>query len=210
MATNDRALHAIESARNNAPSPLARALSDLIPWGSKRLTTDEIITKTFENAMNVLSKETQHLTLEAEGNYQNLLNLEEKLAFLYELISREDITRSYEKAELLTELWTKLGGNQGKMRNFDSHLALLKELGSYTRQAIVHVNAALMTFKFASTLLTLYSINEDMEEMRKRVAAPNLLTLVEVHMKTIKMGLERQGEVIRNAGYNKPRDYEQR
>ena len=167
--------------------------------------------------MNVLSKETQYLILEAERNYRNLLNLEEKLTFLYEIISREDTTRSFEKADLLAELWTRLGGNQEKMRNFDSHLALLKELGSYRKQAIAHVTAALRTFNI--TLLTLHSINEDMEE---RVAAPDLLgpsPPIEVHMKTIKMGLERpregrvrlEEETILNAGWvNKPRDHERR
>jgi hypothetical protein len=118
MAMNDHALDAIESARNNAPSPLSRALSDLIPWGSKRLTTDEIVIETFENAINVLSKEMQHLIVEAESNYRNLLNLEEKLASLHKFISWENLTSSYEMAGLLAALWTGLGGNQGETRNF--------------------------------------------------------------------------------------------
>jgi len=37
--------------------------------------------------MNVLSKETQHLIVEAQSNYRNLLNLEGKLASLHEFIS---------------------------------------------------------------------------------------------------------------------------
>ena len=223
MAMNDHALDAIESARNNAPSPLARALSNVIPWGSKPLTTDEIITETFENAMNVLSKETQHLIVEAESNYRNLLNLDEKLASLHEFISREGLTSYYKMAGNLAALWTGPGGNLEKMGNSLRHLELLNDLESYRKQAITYAAAALMTFD--STLLTLHSINEDMEDMRERVAAPDLLgtsTPVEVHMKTVKMGLQRlrEGRVrleeetiqrILNAGCgNKPRSHKRK
>ncbi|CAA7267048.1 unnamed protein product [Cyclocybe aegerita] len=184
MASNDHALHTIESARANPPS----RWGELIPWGPKRRTTDEIVTETFEDAMNVLSNNMQRLIVEAERSYQNLLDLEEKLATLHELLSREDQTISKEKEDLLAQLWTILGGNQRKVRNFDSHLALLKELSVYRKQALAHVTAALMTLR---------SMSEDMEDMRERVAAPDLLgpsVPVEVHMKSIRMGLERLRE----------------
>jgi hypothetical protein len=43
------------------------------------------------------------------------------------------ITSYYEKADFLEDLWTRISGNPGKRWNFDSHLALLKELRSYKK-----------------------------------------------------------------------------
>ena len=186
MAVNDYALQSIESARANEPSPWSpRALAI---WKPARPSTKEVITKTFEEAMGVLSANMERLILEAEHNLHNLNGLEERLATLHEVVSREDLSISSDKTELLEELWTKLGGNQKKLRNFDHHLNLLKGLSDYRRQAIVHVVAALETLR---------AMSEDMADMRERVAAPDLVgskVPVEVHMKSIRMGLERLQE----------------
>ncbi|KAF8905067.1 hypothetical protein CPB84DRAFT_1676925 [Gymnopilus junonius] len=186
MAMNEFALLSIESARNAEPS--FWSLTSLVPGKSRRKKLDMIIAKTFEDAMDVLSTNMERLILEAEANYQNLNALEEQLGTLHELISREDSSLASAKTELLADLWTKLGGNRKTLRNFDSHLVLLRELGTYRKQALVHVVAALQVLR---------TMSEDMEDMRERVAEPNLVgpnVPVEVHMKSIHMGLERLRE----------------
>jgi len=186
MAVNDYALQSIESARRTEPS--SWSLSSLAPWKSKPKDTDDIVRETFEEAMNVLSNNMERLIIEAEANLQNLDDLEERLESLHELVSREDLVMTSANEEFLAELWTKLGGNKKKRRNFDSHLALLKDLGSYRKQALAHVVAALQTLR---------AMSEDMEDMRERVAAPELMgesVPVEVHMKSIEMGLQRLRE----------------
>ena len=183
MAVNDYALHSIESARENQPSKWS--LSNLTPWRSPSKSIDLIVGKTFEEAVHVLSSSMQRLIIEAEANYQNLILLEERLATLHEIITREDSSLALAKDELLAELWTKLGGNRKTLRNYEGHLALLKGLGAYRKEALLHVVAALQA---------LQSMSEDMEDMRERVAAPDLLgptVPVEVHMKSIRAGLER-------------------
>lgn len=183
MAVNEHALHTIEAA--NANIPLGLSIQRL--WYNKE-KTDSIVTSTFTNAMATLSSHMSRLMLEAEHNLANLDRLEERLSTLHEMVSREDSSISAEKAELLAELWTILGGNKGKLRGFDNHLLLLKSLETYRKEARVHVVAALHT---------LQEMSADMEDLRERVAAPELTgpkVPLEVHMKSIKHGLERLKE----------------
>jgi DNA repair ATPase RecN len=185
MAVNDYALHAIEAAHSNSRSYFS--IQTLIPWTVPR-RTNEVVTETFTEAMNVLSTAMQRLILEAEVNLANLDKLEERLSTLHELVSREDSSLSSAKSELLSELWTKLGGNRRALRGFDDHLTLLRNLGMYRKKALAHVVAALQT---------LQGMSSDMEDIRERVAAPELTGSkipVEVHMKSIRGGLERLKE----------------
>jgi len=90
------------------------------------------------------------------------------------------------KSDLLAELWIKLWGNKKKLQNFDSHLALLKNLGSYYRkQASTDVVGALQILR---------AMSKDMKDIWERVAAPEPMgssVPVKVHMKSTEMGLER-------------------
>lgn len=186
MAVNDYALHAIEEAQTKAPSRYS--LRSLSPWTSARRSTKQVVAETFGQAMNVLSGNMQRLILEAETSLANLNSLEERLTTLHEMVTREDSSLSTAKEELLAELWTKLGGNRKTLRGFEQHLILLKDLNGYRKQALVHVVAALQT---------LQSMSEDMEDLRERVAAPDLVGSqipVEVHMRSIRNGLERLRE----------------
>lgn len=190
MAVNDYALHAIEeaTAKSLAPVSASTYLKALVPFLSKSKPTKEVVTQTFTEAMNVLSSSMQRLVVEAEANLSNLDKLEERLGTLHELVSREDSSISSAKSELLSELWSRLGGNKKTLRGYDSHLVLLKNLSAYRKKALVHVVAALST---------LQGMSEDMEDLRERVAAPEIAGSaipVEVHMKSIRNGLERLKE----------------
>ncbi|KAJ6623975.1 hypothetical protein B0H10DRAFT_2008034 [Mycena sp. CBHHK59/15] len=118
-------------------------------------------------------------------NLSNLDKLEEQLSVLHELVSREDTSISSVQSELLGELWTKVGGNRRKLRGYEQHLRLLKGLTEYRKRALVHVVSALQTLR---------QMSEDIENLRERVAAPELTGSripVEVHIKSIQSGLER-------------------
>jgi len=186
---NDYALHSIESAR------ASRSISDLMPWNpSRQSIIDEVITKTFEETMHALSNNMARLVIEAEHSLQGLDALEVRLETLHEIISREESSVTFDQTQLLADLWTILGGNREELRNFEHHLTLLKELGAYRKQARGHVVAALQTLR---------TMSDDMEDMRERVAAPNLIgssVPAEVHMKSIRMGLERLLEGRTKAG----------
>ena len=80
------------------------------------------------------------------------------------------------------ELWHR---HKRKLKHTNGHILLLNGIGDYRRRAMAHVSA---------TLQTLQGMSEDMEDLRQRVAAPDLVgdkIPVEVHLKSIRMGLER-------------------
>ncbi|KAF7328965.1 hypothetical protein MVEN_02526500 [Mycena venus] len=181
VAVNDYALKTIEAAQSESSPSI---LGQLVPWTSSKPKTD-LVLSTFEDSMNYLSFAMQGLILEFELNLQNLNKLEEQLSVLHELVSREDGSISLAKSELLSELWTKVGGNRRKLRGYEHHLQLLKGLTEYRKQALVHV---------VSALQTLTQMSEDIENLRERVAAPELAGSripVEVHIRSIQSGLDR-------------------
>lgn len=185
MAVNDYALQKIDAAQKTKPSRLYAAL---IPWSSREKSINQVVLETFAEAMNILSTDMERLIIEAETNIIALDTLEERLCTLHDIISREDITLSSEKANLLAELWTILGFNRNELRNFDQSLLLLKELKTYRQQALARVVTALQTLQMMSA---------DMEDLRERVARPAIAGSaipVEVHMKSIQYGLERLRE----------------
>ena len=138
--------------------------------------------------MNTLSTNMQRLILEAEVSISDLNKLEEHLKSIQEVVSREDISISVARGELLEQLWTKLGGNRQELDEMHEHRTLLKGVGGYRDRALAHVVAALHMLE---------TMAEDMEELRERVAAPRLIgeTIpINVHMKSLRGGLERLKE----------------
>ena len=186
MAVNDYALQKIDAAQIK-PSPLYAVL---VPWSrkSRKKFIDKVVAETFREAMNILSIDMERLIIEVEANIIALDTLEERLSTLHDIISREDLTLSSEKADLLADLWTILGFKHNELRSFDQPLAHLKELKKYRQQALGRVVTALQTLQIMSA---------DMEDLRERVAKPAIAGSaipVEVHMKSIQFGLERLQE----------------
>ena len=185
MAVNDYALQRIDFEQKNHPSFSIHAS---VPWKSPRKSVSEVVVETFAEAMNILSTDMERLIIEAEANIVALDALEERLSTLHGIILREDLALSSEKNDVLAELWTKLGFNRNELRNFDQSLMLLKDLKMYRLQVIARVVA---------TLQTLQAMSADMEDLRERVARPALAGSkipVHVHMKSIRLGLERLRE----------------
>lgn len=147
--------------------------------------TKDAIKETFLMSMDSLSTSMERLIIEAQVSLANLDKLEQHLTLLHEVVLREDTSIHLAKDEMLSELWTKLGGNNRKLRGMDNHLILLRGVGGYRKRALAHVVA---------TLQTLGALSADMEELRSRVAAPDIVgdkIPVEVHVRSIQGGLER-------------------
>lgn len=185
MAVNDYALQQIDAAQKNQPP----SIFAFVPWKSPRKPVKEVVVETFGEAMNILSTDMERLIIEAEANIVALDALEERLFTLHGIILREDLALSSEKNNhLLAELWSKLGFNRNELRSFNRSLMLLKDLKTYRLQVLARVVAALQT---------LQAMSADMEDLRERVARPALAGSkipVDVHMKSIKLGLERLRE----------------
>jgi len=181
LAVNDHALNTIKAHEAKSRGLIAR----FSPLSS---TSKQLITKTFDDAMTILSSSMQRIVLEAQVSMSNLDNLEQRLTTLHEIIIRENGSISAEREQLLADLWTFLGGNKRKVRGLDGHLFLLRNIGEYRTKALAHVSAAMHALE---------GMSEDMEDLRERVAAPDIAgdrIPVEVHMKSIKAGLDRLTE----------------
>lgn len=107
---------------------------------------------------------------------------------LHEITHRENKDLTAAQEDILAELWTLLGGNRGELRKMKLNLDLLKNVDRYRKKALAHV---------VTTLQTLHTLDADMEELRTRVAAPDIVgdkIPIEVHVKSIKAGVERLKE----------------
>ncbi|KAJ3756755.1 hypothetical protein EV360DRAFT_84650 [Lentinula raphanica] len=192
LAVNDHAINTIQAAQTSSPS----LIYSIVPFYSPP-SIEDVILRTFTDAMAVLCVSIQRLIMEAEIQVTNLERLEEHLSMLHELVSREDSTIVSAKSELLSELWTRLGGNRHTLKGYDNHLALLRGLGEHRKQALAHVISALQA---------LQALSDDMEDMRERVSEPQLAGSsipIEVHMKSIQIGLQRLTDSRVKAGERK-------
>jgi hypothetical protein len=92
--------------------------------------------------------------------------------------------------QVLAELWTRLARqNKSKLRKMNSNLDLLKNVEKYRKKALKRVHV---------TLQVLRTLEADMEELRTRVTALDTVgdrIPVEVHIKSIRAGVERLREV---------------
>ncbi|KAF8581128.1 hypothetical protein K439DRAFT_1355017 [Ramaria rubella] len=181
IAVNDYALRQIEIAVSANSSP-GFWQNTIVPFFSRRDSLD-VLTTSFTEAMIVLEAELHTLIMAAEASLHDLDSLEELLRVLYTIVAREDASLSTSKQELLSNLWTILGGNRAAIRSYDSHLKLLGGLAEYRRQALAHVVGALQT---------LQAMSAELENLRDRVSRPVLsgdIIPLEVHVRSIRGGL---------------------
>ncbi|KAF9692093.1 hypothetical protein EKO04_009931 [Ascochyta lentis] len=145
----------------------------------------EEITKLIETAVALLSV---------------LQNLDERLDTIYQIATNDDVTITKNQEELLAQLWTKLGGNNAKVKAHNKQLHLLKNISAYRKKALVHVS---------ETLLKLREIQAELENLREGVAAPEVLGWrdelpMTYHLDLIEKGVERlrraRGESMRVEG----------
>lgn len=183
IAVNDYALKQIERAEP-AKSSSNRWPSIWLPFTHLSPSLMEVTTS-FTHAMAVLESELHRLILAAEASLHDLDALEEQLRLLHLIVSREDHSLTVSKRELLSNLWTILGGNRAELDRYESHLKLLSGLVDYRQRALAHVVGALQT---------LQTMSSELEVLRERVSQPVMLgdTIpLEVHVKSIRGGLDR-------------------
>ena len=183
VSLNDYALQTIEASK--VPPSLAR----ILPFSlSNSNPTKQAAIETFLMSMNNIASHMVRLRDEAEISMGHLMRLEEHLMVLHEVTHRDNKELTAAQEDVLAELWTWLGGNRGKLRKMDLNLGLLKNVEKYRKKALAHVDA---------TLQTLQTLDADMEEIRTRVAAPDIVggeIPIEVHIKSIRAGVERLKE----------------
>jgi hypothetical protein len=157
----------------------------------------------FDQYVSHVSKNKDEITRLIETAQALLLvlhNLDERLGTIYEIATSDDQTITGRQEELLSSLWTKLGGNRGDVKANTKSLNLLANISAYRKRAVNHVS---------NTLLKLQEIQAELENLREGVAAPEMLGYrsdlpLEYHIDAIGKGVERlqvsRGEHMRVEG----------
>lgn len=134
-----------------------------------------------------MEEEIHKLVAEAQDILMVLTNLEDRLDVIHGISIRDDMHTTALKEEILSELWTMVGGNRGKLNKLTGQLDLLKRVGFNRKTAYAHVSGI---------IIRLQAIAAGLEDLRERVVSPELLRdridiPLSVHIENIQKGVER-------------------
>lgn len=158
------------------------------PFTDPESGVHHVVTTTFQDVMSLFASQTGQVVLQCESALANLDRLEQHLHVLHDMLSRERSSVTGEQSQLLSELWTMVGGNRRRLWNINQRLDILRNVDEYRLRALAHVGR---------TLQLVQSMSEDMEELRIRVATPTLVDdriPVEVQLHAIRAAVDRISE----------------
>ena len=148
----------------------------------------------------IVSEEIGRLIEEAQALLMVLQNLEDRLEVIHSVSMRDNLAAQAGKDEILSHLWTLLGGNRAQLGKYNNQLTLLRQVGLYRKVAWAHVSG---------TILKLQAMGAELEELRSRVSSAEVLKgrteiPLAVHVESIRLGVQRLEE-----GRDKARKLEQ-
>lgn len=131
--------------------------------------------------------EIEKLIRKAQDLLNILDNLDQRLDTINELAVRDGATVTKRQDDLLSHLWTKLGGNSASVKHGNRQLNLLHNVQSYRRRALKHVT---------DTLMKLQEIQAELENLHTSVSEPETLGArsnapITFHIELIEHGVER-------------------
>lgn len=174
--------------RDGSRGAITSFLNDklLAPFQPIKFTQDALLDQYIQHT-RVVEEEINRLVMEAQALLLVLQNLEDRLDVIHGIAVRDNLHAQSSREEVLSQLWTMLGGNRSKLGKFDSQLRLLGQVNTYRQNAIAHVSG---------TLVRLQGMGAELEELRERVGAVDLLggkdsVPLSLHIENIEMGVER-------------------
>jgi hypothetical protein len=158
----------------------------LAPFQPLKFTEDTLLNQYIEHT-RIVSDEIETLIAEAQALLYVLQNIEDRLDVIHGIALRDNIHAQGQKDEILSQLWTLLGGNRAALGKFNSQLQLLRQVGEYRKIAWAHVSG---------TIIRLQAMGAELEELRERVGSAELLKdrkeiPLSVHLESIRLGVER-------------------
>ncbi|MCJ1394342.1 hypothetical protein MMC18_007220 [Xylographa bjoerkii] len=170
--------------RDAAQGAVTHFISDklLAPFMPIKFTEDLLLDQYLKHTQ-IVEKEINRLIEQAQKLLLTLKYLEDQLDNIYGISIRDNTEAQYSKDQVLSQLWTMLGGNRTKLSKFDTELKLLQKVNMYRQNASGYVSG---------TLLKLQGMRSELEEMREKVGSAELQTVpLSVHIDTIQQGVER-------------------
>ncbi|KAL8774037.1 MAG: hypothetical protein Q9209_001145 [Squamulea sp. 1 TL-2023] len=161
----------------------------LAPFQPIRFTEATVLQQYTEHT-RIVEREINRLIDEAQALLAVLRNLDDRLDVIHGIAVRDDLHAQGSKEEIMSQLWTMLGGNRKALGKYDTQLKLLKQVNMYRQTAIAHV---------AGTMLKLQAMGTELAELRERVGTVELVgdragVPLSVHIESIEMGVERLEE----------------
>jgi len=176
---------ASDASHGIVPRWVAQNLNIFAPFQPVSLSRDVLLDQYLRHT-GAVEEQILNLITEAHALRDILDNLDGRLDVIAGISTRDGIRTEANKDELFATLWTKLGGNRNSVNKLNQQLELLKNVGAYRRVAWGHVT---------STLLKLQEIQHSLEDLRERVALPEIVGTetvpLEVHIESINLGIER-------------------
>lgn len=149
---------------------------------SERYLVDRYIEHT-----ELVSDKVGQLILEAREVLHSLSKAEAHLDAIYNFVTRTQATVQGRKDDILWTLWTLVGANNRRLSNYNSQLALLKQVDGQRSDAVQLVN---------ELIVELEKIQASLGDLKGRVSEAGLLRAqaevpLSVHIETINKGVER-------------------
>ncbi|KAF2196717.1 hypothetical protein GQ43DRAFT_435775 [Delitschia confertaspora ATCC 74209] len=196
LSTNRWTLQILEGLANKEASrgSIERFVSNFNPISTFMSPPVSLQQKVFEQYLHhttVVEQEISHLIVYAQSLLRQLNDLDDQIANIGHIAARDTDILTSNKDEILSFLWTKLGGNRGELSKHNGQLRLLQEVSVYRSRAWGHI---------ASTLLKLQSIAVGLEDLRERIAMPGVVGHraefpLPFYLDLIEQGAERLQEV---------------
>lgn len=176
-----------QSSRGVIPSFFQDTL--FAPFKPVQLTEHRLLDQYIKHT-RIVSVEIERLIEEAQSLLLVLQNLEDRLEVIHSVAMHDNTIAQASKDEILTDLWTIVGGNRGKVDKYNKQLTLLRQVSQYRKVAWAHV---------AATILTLQRMGTELEELRTRVGSAESLREhkeipLSVHIESIQLGVQRLEE----------------
>ena len=173
-----------QSSRGVIPSFINDKI--LAPFQPLQFTESKLLDQYIQHT-RIVSEEIETLIAEAQALLQVLQNLEDRLDVIHGISYRDHMHAQVSKDEVLSQLWTLLGGNRAALGKHNKQLELLRHVGEYRKTAWAHVSG---------TILKLQAMGTELEELRERVGSAEVLRgradiPLAVHLESIRLGVER-------------------
>ncbi|KAI0712372.1 hypothetical protein C8Q76DRAFT_769000 [Earliella scabrosa] len=139
----------------------------------------------FTGTMAVLASEVTRVMLDATTVASKLDALEEKLVIIRAICQQEMTLAEGALGDVLSELWSALGGNKTKLQRLAQQVDILRNVDWYRSISVAHIVA---------TTESLLVIEAELSELRDKLSAPELTgdaIPIEVHIASIERGARR-------------------
>lgn len=135
--------------------------------------------------MTTLASEVARVILDATTVASSLDVLEEKLSIIRSLCEQEMVLNKSSLSDVLSELWTALGGNKDRLYHLTNQVEILRNVDWYRSLSVAHVVA---------TTEVLLTLEAELSELRDKLSAPELIgdaIPIEVQIASIERGARR-------------------